>query len=141
MAVAKMWNGTQWVDVSSTPSNMMTLDTTQTITGTKDFTTNPTISSRGIPSVAGVAVPLINFGTITLSFSAVAAVTGTSPTFGTTYSATPTVLTSIQVGSNLDILVNPQSVTTTNFSYRAFNRANTAVTGTAFLHWMAIGSP
>ena len=75
-------------------------------------------------------------GTKDAAFSAVGAVTG-SVAFAKAFGAPPIVQVTVLVGSNLDILVNMQGVTTTGFTFRAFNKDGTAVTGTATLHWSA----
>lgn len=75
-------------------------------------------------------------GTEDAVFAAVGAVTG-SVAFAQAFAAAPIVQVTVLVGSNLDILVNLQGVTTTGFTFRAFNKDGTNVSGTATLHWTA----
>jgi hypothetical protein len=80
----------------------------------------------------------IQRGTDDLSFSTSSADSG-SITFSQAFKSAPTVLLTVEIGSNFDVLANVQSLTATGFSWRVFQNAGTNITGSGTLHWLAIG--
>lgn len=75
-------------------------------------------------------------GKTNVTFSAEGAKTGTI-VFPVAFTSVPVVTSTVEVGSNLDVLVNWQNVSTTQVGFRAFNKDGTAISGTATIHWSA----
>lgn len=73
-------------------------------------------------------------GSVTLTFSATAAVSGTV-TFPVAYAVAPIVQLTTRDGSNLDTIGIVTAVSTTSFSYRVVQRTATPITGTVILNW------
>lgn len=78
----------------------------------------------------------IEFGTFNSTFTAANSTSGTQ-TFAHTFTATPVVVATVLIGSNLDVLINLQTVSTTNFTWRLFQKSGTNISGTATVHWVA----
>lgn len=61
--------------------------------------------------------------------------------FGTPFGFTPTLGTTLAVGSNHDLIFNLQSVNPSGFSGRVFHRnSGVALSGNFTLHWIAVAS-
>jgi hypothetical protein len=90
--------------------------------------------------VTGIYNPVVRhqFGSFTTVFSTVNSTSGTL-TFPAAFPITPTwVQMHVQVGSNLDILVNTTGApSTTGVAWRAFQKDGTNVSGTATIYWEA----
>lgn len=78
-------------------------------------------------------------GTFSVAFSAINAVSGTL-TFPSAFSVAPgSVQGTVQVAGNNDILLNwTAAPSATGVAWRVFQKAGTAVTLTAVVHWEAI---
>lgn len=74
--------------------------------------------------------------------SGTAGLSANSASFGETFAAAPVVVATAQVGGNIDLVLNIQSVSTAAFTWRAITKtggnvgSNTPVT----IHWIAIGA-
>ena len=55
------------------------------------------------------------------------------------FSETPTVVLTVQVGSNFDVIPNIQSISAAGFAWRVFQNQLGNFTGTVYIHWIAIG--
>lgn len=76
-------------------------------------------------------------GTFSVTFSATSAATGTL-TFPVAFVKAPVINGTVQVGSNLDILMNWQTVSATAATWRLFQKSGSSVTGTPVVHWWAV---
>ena len=75
-------------------------------------------------------------GIAEFSYAAAAAASG-SVDFPVAFPAAPVVTLTLLIGSNHDWNINLQGVTTTGFTWRAFQNAGTPLTGDAEIHWSA----
>lgn len=83
---------------------------------------------------------VVQAGILPVAFSSDSAKTGTL-SFPDSFTAPPVVQITVHVGSNLDILVNLTSApSTTDASWRAFQKSGASVTGAVNLHWVAVGT-
>ncbi len=60
-----------------------------------------------------------------------------SVTFPVAFAVAPVVTIGLLIGSNHDLILNIQGVTTTGFTFRLFQNSGSVVAGTADIHWMA----
>ena len=100
------------------------------------------VSGNNLPQVrAADKGKKIQFGTFTSTFSAESSKTGTL-TFTDAFSAAPDMVqATVGIGANLDVLVNwTNAPTSTGVGWRLFQRALSNISGTATVHWMAIGA-
>lgn len=134
---ARLWDGSNWVEIL-VPSNMATLDTAQTISGLKDFTTSPTINSKVVP-VGDISGMFIQRGTFTITFAAGVA-TG-NVTFPTAFSGVPVVVMYAQaITNNTSVTINSTGVTASVASWRAQQQATgTTYAGSVGGYWIAVG--
>lgn len=92
----------------------------------------------GAPVIVASVLPRMQWGHVDVVFSA-AASAETTVTWPVPYSASPEVIHSVQVASNLDILSNLKTLSATAGTFRLFQRGLGNVSGTATLHWQARG--
>jgi hypothetical protein len=82
-------------------------------------------------------------GSFTSVFNNVNATSGTL-TYPTAFAAAPIVIATVQIGANLDVLINWQSISITAAPWRLFNKSGTSIgtpsPATATVHWLAIGT-
>lgn len=80
------------------------------------------------------------FGSFDVAFSASNSQSGTL-TFPSAFTSEPNVNGNIIIGSNLDVLMNWQTISTgTNIGWRLFQKSGTNITGTAHVRWQAWGA-
>jgi hypothetical protein len=91
-----------------------------------------------ITAAFGLSILTGQSGTFTTTFTAQSSKSGTL-TFPVPFTTAPVVTWGVQVGSNLDILINAVTVTNAAVSWRAFQVNGTNVTGTVTVHWIAEG--
>ena len=78
--------------------------------------------------------------TFTAVFSSVASVSGTL-TYPVAFTTAPVIIATVVIGSNLDLCINWTSAPgTTTAAWRVFQKDGSAVSGTATVHWIAIGT-
>lgn len=82
----------------------------------------------------------IKRGKVTISFTADNGRSGTVTFPNGAFADVPNVQLTVQVGSNFDLLPNIQFISSTGFGWRVFQSELKVVTGTATLHWIAIGA-
>lgn len=91
--------------------------------------------SKSVKATGSTAFTLVSGGG-----TAPSAQTGTT-SFGVTFTAAPLILPIIEIGSNVDVLVNVTARTTTNWSWRVATASRESSATTAgTIHWVAIGT-
>lgn len=86
--------------------------------------------------VDDLLVAFLQKDVVSVPFVATSAVGG-SVVFPVAFASTPVVQLTVQIGSNLDVLPNLVSRSTTGFSYRLFQKDGNALSATATLNWVA----
>lgn len=82
----------------------------------------------------------IQSGTFTSVFTTANSTTGTL-TYPVAFATAPVVIATVQIGANLDVLINwSGSPSATAVGWRLFQKAGTNISGTATVHWFAIGT-
>lgn len=101
----------------------------------------PTTPGSGNFNIGGNSTGILQeqHGTFSSSFAAQNSTTGTL-TFPFTFTNAPSIPTSVLVGSNLDVLLNWQTITTTQATWRLFQKGGVNITGTVIVDWWAVGS-
>jgi len=87
---------------------------------------------------AGTGLNSEQHATFSTTFTAVSSVSGTL-TFPNAFAAAPVIVGAVQVGSNLDVLLNWQVVSATQAAWRLFQKGGVNVTGNVITHWIAFG--
>lgn len=91
-------------------------------------------SEEGYQLVTG-----IQKGRIQVTFNNVDAKSGNLP-FPVPFSDVPNLQLTVQVGSNFDLIANIQAISATGFTWRLVQNTRGDITGTAFIHWLAVGT-
>jgi hypothetical protein len=111
------------------------------------FTPSPPLPIQVVQSINNLsnlpAQPNLKLqtGRFTVSFAATSSQAGTQ-TFPTAFSvgSNPLVFLMMEVGANFDLNLNlTAQPTNTSFAWRWFQNTGVAVTGSAAIHWLAIG--